>query len=103
MEGRVPELFVSGGPLRWPHRASGPAGCFVRLRIASRGFQSEEGPGPSVFYKDEGGQVFHTYSTYARGLDMFIGAYHFLDVAPKGRNEEGLKHGMAWVRHHDKY
>jgi predicted dithiol-disulfide oxidoreductase (DUF899 family) len=64
--------------------------------------QSEERPGLSVFYKDAG-DVFHTYSTYARGLDILLGAYNFIDMTPKGRNEEGLKHGMAWVRHHDKY
>jgi predicted dithiol-disulfide oxidoreductase (DUF899 family) len=68
-----------------------------------RQFPSDEGPGLSVFHKDKHGNVFHTYSTYARGLDMFIGTYHFLDVVPKGRDEEGLKHGMAWVRHHDRY
>ena len=50
----------------------------------------EEAPGLSVFYKDEAGEIFHTYSTYARGLDMLIGTYNFLDIAPKGRDEEGL-------------
>jgi predicted dithiol-disulfide oxidoreductase (DUF899 family) len=63
----------------------------------------EEWPGASVFYKDAGGEIFHTYSTYSRGLDILIGAYNFLDLTPKGRDEEGLKHGMAWVRHHDRY
>jgi predicted dithiol-disulfide oxidoreductase (DUF899 family) len=66
-------------------------------------FPSEEAPGASVFYKDASGGIFHTYSTYGRGLDILIGAYNFLDLAPKGRDEEGLKHTMAWVRHHDKY
>lgn len=66
-------------------------------------FPSEEGPGLSVFYKDESGSVFHTYSSYARGLDHLVGAYNFLDLAPKGRDEGGLAHSMAWVRHHDKY
>jgi predicted dithiol-disulfide oxidoreductase (DUF899 family) len=66
-------------------------------------FPAEEAPGASVFYKDKTGGVFHTYSTYARGLDILVGAYNFLDLAPKGRDEEGLKHTMAWVRHHDKY
>ncbi len=66
-------------------------------------FPSEERPGASVFYKDDDGDVFHTYSTYGRGLDILIGAYNWLDMAPKGRDEEGLPHGMAWVRHHDKY
>lgn len=66
-------------------------------------FPSEEGPGISVFYKDTNGAIFHTYSCYARGLDMLNGAYHFLDLAPKGRDEEHLPFSMAWVRHHDKY
>ncbi len=66
-------------------------------------FPSEERPGASVFYKDESGNVFHTYSTYARGLDILIGAYNVLDLTPRGRHEDGLKNGMAWVRHHDRY
>ena len=66
-------------------------------------FPSEEGPGASVFYKDKTGDIFHTYSTYGRGLDILIGTYNFLDLAPKGRDEDGLKFSMAWVRHHDKY
>jgi predicted dithiol-disulfide oxidoreductase (DUF899 family) len=66
-------------------------------------FPSEEGPGLSVFGKDAIGDVFHTYSSYGRGLDLLIGTYNFLDLVPKGRDEAGLKHSMAWVRHHDKY
>jgi predicted dithiol-disulfide oxidoreductase (DUF899 family) len=66
-------------------------------------FGSEEGPGASVFYKDATGQIFHTYSSYGRGLDMLVGAYHFLDMAPKGRDEDGLAFTMSWVRHHDRY
>jgi predicted dithiol-disulfide oxidoreductase (DUF899 family) len=66
-------------------------------------FPSDERPGTSVFSKNAAAEVFHTYSSYGRGLDMLIGAYNFLDLAPKGRDEAGLKYGMAWVRHHDKY
>ncbi len=66
-------------------------------------FPREEAPGISVFYKDLAGEVFHTYSSYARGLDMLLGVYHFLDLTPKGRDEEGLPWTMAWVRHHDRY
>jgi predicted dithiol-disulfide oxidoreductase (DUF899 family) len=66
-------------------------------------FPSDERPGASVFYKDGNGEIYHTYSTYARGLDILVGTYNFLDLAPKGRDEAGLKHSMAWVRHHDKY
>jgi predicted dithiol-disulfide oxidoreductase (DUF899 family) len=66
-------------------------------------FGSEEAPGLSVFYKDEAGEIFHTYSMYQRGLDTLIGTYHFLDLVPKGRDEDSLAFSMAWVRHHDKY
>jgi predicted dithiol-disulfide oxidoreductase (DUF899 family) len=64
---------------------------------------SEELPGLSAFVRNEAGAVFHTYSCYARGLDILIGTYNFLDMAPKGRNEEGLPFTMAWVRRHDEY
>jgi len=64
---------------------------------------SDEMPGASVFYKDPGGVVLHTYSAYARGLDILIGAYNLLDLAPKGRDEAELPWTMAWLRHHDKY
>ena len=63
----------------------------------------EELPGLSVFARDGAGAIFHTYSTYARGLDMLNGAYHHLDLLPKGRDEAGLPFSMAWVRHRDKY
>ena len=58
--------------------------------------------GASVFYKDSQGQVFHTYSTYARGIDMLNGTYHMLDLVPKGRDEDP-KDTQSWVRHHDRY
>jgi predicted dithiol-disulfide oxidoreductase (DUF899 family) len=79
------------------------AGGKVYYNYEETEFPSEERPGLSVFYKDGTGSVFHTYSSYARGLDILVGAYNFLDVAPKGRDEDGLKFTMAWVRHHDKY
>jgi predicted dithiol-disulfide oxidoreductase (DUF899 family) len=66
-------------------------------------FPSEEAPGLSVFAKNDKGEVFHTYSSYGRGLDMLVGTYNMLDMVPKGRDEDGLKHSMAWVRHHDRY
>ena len=66
-------------------------------------FPQEEAPGISVFYKDEQGTIFHTYSCYSRGLDMLNGTYHYLDLMPKGRDEAGLSYSMEWVRHHDKY
>lgn len=62
-----------------------------------------EQPGLSAFYKNEAGEIFHTYSTYARGLEPLVTTYDYLDFSPQGRNEEGLPFPMAWVRHHDKY
>ena len=62
---------------------------------------AEELPGVSVFAKDEGGEVFHTYSTYGRGVEVMMGTYRMLDLTPKGRDEAGGN--MAWVRHHDSY
>src|SRR5712692_7114040 len=75
----------------------------VNYNYEMREFGSEEAPGASVFYKDAAGDVFHTYSSYARGLDMLLGAYHYLDLVPKGRDEDALAYTMAWVRHHDRY
>jgi len=74
---------------------------FYNFRIGK--FTSEELPGISVFYKNEQGEVFHTYSCYARGLDMLNGAYHYMDLVPKGRDEDGLSSTMDWLRRHDQY
>jgi predicted dithiol-disulfide oxidoreductase (DUF899 family) len=59
--------------------------------------------GASVFYKNERGTVFHTYSCFSRGIDMLNGAYHFIDLVPKGRDEDGLEGTQDWVRYHDRY
>ena len=75
----------------------------VFYNFQRRKFPSEEAPGISVFYRNEQGEVFNTYSCYARGLDMLNGAYHYMDLAPKGRDEQGLPHTMAWLRRHDQY
>ena len=75
----------------------------VRYNYELTRFPSEEAPGASVFARDRSGAIYHTYSSYARGLDILVGTYNFLDLVPKGRDEEGLAHSMAWVRHHDKY
>jgi len=66
-------------------------------------FGGTELPGISVFFKDDDRTIYHTYSSYARGLDRFLGVYHLLDIVPKGRDEAGLPYGMDWVRHHDRY
>jgi predicted dithiol-disulfide oxidoreductase (DUF899 family) len=60
-----------------------------------------EREGISVFYRDQGGRLFHTYSTYARGIDITNTAYNYLDLVPKGRDEQGR--GQYWVRRHDEY
>lgn len=69
-----------------------------------RDFQSDEMSGLSVFYRDEGGRIFHTYSCFARGSEVLLGAYNYLDMVPKGRNETGPNYNLTdWVRHHDRY
>ncbi|MEQ1716931.1 MAG: DUF899 family protein, partial [Hyphomicrobium sp.] len=62
--------------------------------------ESEDMHGTSIFAKDDAGAVYHTYSTYARGAELLDGAFMWLDLAPKGRNEQGI---MSWVRLHDEY
>lgn len=65
---------------------------------------NDELPGVSVFARDEAGAVFHTYSSYGRGAEMLLGTYGFLDITPKGRNENGPNFNLGdWVRHHDRY
>jgi predicted dithiol-disulfide oxidoreductase (DUF899 family) len=71
--------------------------------FGTSGFGVEEAPGISVFYHDKAGVIFHTYSCFARGLDMMNAAYHYLDLTPLGRHEEGLSYPMAWLRLRDQY
>jgi predicted dithiol-disulfide oxidoreductase (DUF899 family) len=68
--------------------------------VPSRG---EEAPGVSVFYKNDAGEVFHTYSTFGRGVEVMMGTYDLLDLTPKGRDEREVDYKMEWVRHHDRY
>ncbi|MDF2618091.1 MAG: protein of unknown function thioredoxin family protein [Xanthobacteraceae bacterium] len=63
----------------------------------------EEWPGISAFYRDDAGAVFHTYSTYGRGVEVMMGTYNMLDLVPKGRDERDVENKMEWVRHHDRY
>jgi predicted dithiol-disulfide oxidoreductase (DUF899 family) len=74
----------------------------VNYNYTMQEFPCAEAPGLSVFYKDAAGSVFHTYSTYGRGVDVLMGTYRILDLVPKGREEEDHQ-GMEWVRHHDRY
>jgi predicted dithiol-disulfide oxidoreductase (DUF899 family) len=74
-----------------------------RYNFGTSGFGIEDAPGISVFYRDEAGDIFHTYSCFARGLDMMNAAYQYLDLTPLGRHEEGLPYPMDWVRLRDQY
>ena len=85
----------------FPPEAVQRGAVFYNYTQMDTGMQDREGA--SVFYKDENGAVFHTYSCYARGIDMLNGTYHFLDLVPKGRDEQVPDDPQAWVRHHDKY
>jgi predicted dithiol-disulfide oxidoreductase (DUF899 family) len=77
------------------------AGAELSYNFGTQPVDSEELPGISVFARDEGGDVFHTYSTYGRGVEVMMGTYSLIDLTPKGRDESDG--GMAWVRHHDRY
>src|SRR5919109_136799 len=69
----------------------------------ARAFQSGEMSGTSVFYKNAARDIFHTYSTYARGDELLLGTYNILDLTPNGRNETGHNNDLTdWVRHHDR-
>jgi predicted dithiol-disulfide oxidoreductase (DUF899 family) len=63
----------------------------------------EEMPGMSVFFRDDSGGVFHTYSSYARGLEIYSTAYHYLDTVPKGRDEDDMPWNQAWIKRNDEY
>lgn len=76
----------------------------VFYNFEEREAHESELPGASCFFKAEDSAIYHTYSTYARGLDPLVGAYRWLDIAPKGRDEDNIPgHPMSWVRHHDRY
>ena len=76
----------------------------VYYNFGLREFPNDEAPGFSVFAKDDTGDIYHTYSTYGRGVEQFMGTYTILDLMPKGRDEEPTKfYKMDWVRYHDRY
>jgi len=77
------------------------AAAFYNFSKSDVGVTDREGV--SVFYRDPSGAVFHTYSSYARGIDLLNTAYHYLDLVPKGRDEDDLEFTQSWVRHHDRY
>jgi predicted dithiol-disulfide oxidoreductase (DUF899 family) len=75
----------------------------VRYNYADMAFPHEDAPGFSVFARDAAGDVFHTYSTFSRGFEHLMNTYNYLDLVPKGRDEDGLDYPMEWVRYHDRY
>ena len=79
------------------------AGGEVHYNYGRWPFPHEELPGISVFYRNDAGEVFHTYSTYGRGVEVMMGAYNLLDLTPRGRDEDHQNYTMEWVRHHDRY
>ncbi|HVY76066.1 MAG TPA: thioredoxin family protein [Puia sp.] len=86
----------------FPKAESGSSGQYYNYEIQE--IMDEELPGTSVFYRNEAGEIFHTYSTYGRGEELLVGAYNYLDLTPKGRNETGPDGNlMDWVKHHDRY
>lgn len=94
----------SGGDFNYDFHVSFPpqeAKGQVYYNYGMQPFESDELPGVSVFYKNDAGEVFHTYSTYRRGVEVMMGTYNLLDLTPKGRDEHDGP--MAWVRHHDRY
>ena len=102
MEWTFPWYSSSGSDFNFDYHVSfkpGATEAEYNYRVDPIG-QSET-PGVSVFVRD-GGRIYHTYSTYARGLDMLNVAYHYMDLVPKGR-DEGTGNGMHWLRRHDEY
>ena len=104
---------ASNGSPRSAIRSTTISRCRSRRRTQARGGNNYNfGTQPvsaarrrraSAFSREDGGAIYHTYSTYSRGLDMLNGAYHLLDLVPKGRDEEGLRYPMEWLRRRDEY
>jgi len=98
---RFPWYSSEGSDFNYDYRVSFTddqiASGSVDYNFGPSNFTPQEAPGLSVFYRDGEGQVYRTYSCYSRGLDILNGAYHHLDLVPKGRNEDGLPFPMAWL------
>ncbi|QYM79473.1 DUF899 domain-containing protein [Horticoccus luteus] len=75
----------------------------VDYNYTRRPFPHSEAPGISVFARDDAGALYHTYSTYGRGVEVIMGTYALLDLVPKGRDEDALEYASAWIRYHDRY
>jgi predicted dithiol-disulfide oxidoreductase (DUF899 family) len=108
----LPELLAYRKRMGWSFRWSSAAGTTFNADVAVADSITYnywpvdepigEMPGLSAFVLD-GGDIYHTYSAYSRGLDVFNPTYQMLDMAPKGRDEDGLECTMAWLRRHDAY
>ena len=101
---RFPWVSSHGSPFNYDFRVSftpeDVASGHIDYNFGEWQETGGEWPGLSAFFKDEAGDVFHTYSTYGRGVEVMMGTYAMLDLMPKGRNEV---EGMDWVRRHDRY
>lgn len=95
----------AGGDFNFDYGVSFPAekGDAPSYNFGTVRFGGEEAPGFSAFRRGDDGAIYHTYSTYGRGLDVINGTYQMLDLTSKGRDESGLPWPMAWVRRHDQY
>ncbi len=103
---RFPWLSTAGSDFNFDFQASfnrNSSADKVFYNYEMSDFEQDEAPGLSVFCKNSGGELFHTYSAYARGLDILFGTYNLLDMTPNGRDEAELPSHMSWVRHHDRY
>lgn len=104
---RFPWFSSHGSSFNPDFNVSWPAAQIEKKKVEYnyrlREVPMEEMPGLSVFIRNDVGEIFHTYSSYSRGLDLLIGTYNYLDLVPKGRDEEKLEQSMQWVRHHDRY
>jgi predicted dithiol-disulfide oxidoreductase (DUF899 family) len=104
---RVKWLSSAGSDFNFDFHVSFTADSVARgeayYNYERRPIAGDEMSGRSVFYKDATGTVFHTYSAYARGGEPFLGAYQYLDITPKGREETKNGNLTDWVRHHDRY
>ncbi|HEY4240276.1 MAG TPA: DUF899 domain-containing protein [Kofleriaceae bacterium] len=80
-----------------------PLGGAALYNYGSEPFRTDDMHGASIFTRGDDGAIYHTYSSFGRGIEPLLGVYHYLDVAPRGRDESALPWPMAWVRHHDRY
>lgn len=100
--------WVSSGKnkFNYDYHVSFPAGApkeQLEYNYSKLQIDSPDLPGVSVFYKDGKGNIFHTYSAYSRGIDILNTAYNYLDLVPKGRDEDDFEFRMEWLCYHDRY